>query len=94
MGKLASGLFLTLIVVGSSMGAHAGPWCAFYDLSTYNCGFHNYAQCYATIYGTAGGADPTFSSRRAGIAGRARRVRLPAILSCSACLSPRCVGTF
>ena len=66
MGKLASGLFLTLIVVGSSTGAHAGPWCAFYDLSTYNCGFHSYAQCYATSMGT-------------GIAGRARRVRLPAI---------------
>ena len=61
MGKLASGLFLTLIVVGSSTGAHAGPWCAFYNSSTYNCGFH------------------TSPSRRAGIAGRARRVRLPAI---------------
>ena len=56
MGKLASGLFLTLIVVGSSTGAHAGPWCAFYDSSTYNCG-----------------------AVAAGIAGRARRVRLPAI---------------
>ena len=29
--------------------------------------------------GTAGGADKTFSSHPAGIAGRARRVRLPAI---------------
>ena len=29
--------------------------------------------------GTAGGADPTFSSHPAGIVGRARRVRLPAI---------------
>ena len=81
MGKLASGLFLTLIVVGSSTGAHAGPWCAFYDLSTYNCGFHSYAQCYATIYGNGDGADKTFSSRPAGIADRARRVRLPAIES-------------
>jgi len=30
--------FPQLIVVGSSTGAHAGPWCAFYDSSTYNCG--------------------------------------------------------
>jgi hypothetical protein len=29
--------------------------------------------------GTAGGADPTFLSHPAGIAGRERRVRLPAI---------------
>jgi hypothetical protein len=73
MGKLASGLFL--IVGGSGTNAQAGPWCAFYD----SCGFHSYPQCYATIYGTADGTDPTFSSRRAGIAGRPRRVRLPAI---------------
>jgi hypothetical protein len=49
MNKLVSGLVLTFLV--ASTGAQAGPWCAFYDSSTYNCGFHSYAQCYATIYG-------------------------------------------
>jgi hypothetical protein len=71
MGKLASGLFLTLIMVGSSTGAHAGPWCAFYDSSTYNCGFHSYAQCYATIYGNGGWCrqnffEPSGRNRRSG----------------------------
>ena len=60
MTKLASGLVLTLLILGSSTGAQAGSWCAFYDLSTYNCGFHNYAQCYATIYGNGGWCRPNF----------------------------------
>src|SRR3954462_6181985 len=77
MGKLASGLFLILIVVGSSMGAHAGPWCAFYDSSTYNCGFHNYAQCYATIYGNGGGGGPKIFWP-AGRDRRAAKMRPPA----------------
>jgi hypothetical protein len=54
MRKLASGLVLTFAVLGSGTSAQAGPWCAFYDSSTYNCGFHSYAQCYATIYGNGG----------------------------------------
>src|SRR3954469_10523663 len=69
MGKLASGLLLTLVVVGSSTGAQAGPWCAFYDSSTYNCGFHSYAQCYATIYGDGGWCRQNFFEP----AGRDRR---------------------
>ena len=71
MRKLASGLVLTFVVVGSSTSAQAGPWCAFYDLSTYNCGFHNYAQCYATIYGNGGWCrhnffEPSGRDRRSG----------------------------
>jgi hypothetical protein len=58
MNKLASGLILTALVAGPSTGAQAGPWCAFYDSSTYNCGFHSYAQCYATIYGNGGWCRP------------------------------------
>ena len=54
MRKLACGLVLAFAVAGSGTSAQAGPWCAFYDLSTYNCGFHSYAQCYATIYGNGG----------------------------------------
>jgi len=34
------------------------PSCAFYDSSTYNCDFHSYAQCYATIYGNGGWCRP------------------------------------
>jgi len=60
MRKLACGLVLTFVMVGSSTGAQAGPWCAFYDSSTYNCGFHSYAQCYATIYGNGGWCRPNF----------------------------------
>jgi Protein of unknown function (DUF3551) len=71
MGKLASGLLLTLVVFGSSTDAQAGPWCAFYDSSTYNCGFHSYAQCYATIYGNGGWCrqnffEPSGRNRRSG----------------------------
>ena len=70
MRKLASSLVLTL-VTGSSTGAQAGPWCAFYDSSTYNCGFHSYAQCYATIYGNGGWCrqnffEPSGRDRRSG----------------------------
>jgi len=43
MRKLASGLVLTFAVLGSGTSAQAGPWCAFYDSSTYNCGFHSRA---------------------------------------------------
>ena len=56
--KMACGLVLTFPVVGSGTSAQAGPWCAFYDSSTYNCGFHSYAQCYATIYGNGGWCRP------------------------------------
>jgi Protein of unknown function (DUF3551) len=58
MRKLACGLVLTFAVVGSGNRAYAGPWCAFYDSSMYNCGFHSYAQCYATIYGNGGWCRP------------------------------------
>ena len=60
MSKLACGLVLTFVMVGSGTSAQAGPWCAFYDSSTYNCGFHSYAQCYATIYGNGGWCRPNF----------------------------------
>jgi hypothetical protein len=38
MNKLIGGIAL-LFLVGAGSSAHAdGPWCAFYDASTYNCG--------------------------------------------------------
>ena len=71
MRKLACGLGLTFAVVGSGTSAQAGPWCAFYDSSTYNCGFHSYEQCYATIYGNGGWCrqnffEPSARDRRSG----------------------------
>ena len=61
MSKLARGLLLTAIVAATSSDAHAtGTWCAFYDSSTYNCGFHSYQQCYATIFGNGGWCRPNF----------------------------------
>ena len=35
-----------------------GRWCAFYDHSTYNCGFHSYQQCLDTIRGVGGSCRP------------------------------------
>ena len=69
MSKLACGLVLPFVMVGSGTSAQAGPWCAFYDSSTYNCGFHSYAQCYATIYGNGGWCRQNFFEP----AGRDRR---------------------
>lgn len=49
----ASGLVL-LATAGNAPSASAAAWCAVYDPSTYNCGFHSYAQCLATIRGAGG----------------------------------------
>jgi hypothetical protein len=38
-------------VGGTGSGAQAAPWCALYDASTYNCGFHTFEQCLATVRG-------------------------------------------
>jgi hypothetical protein len=54
MNKLIGGLAL-LVLVGAGSSAHAdGPWCAFYDASTYNCGFYSFEQCYETVRGAGG----------------------------------------
>ena len=48
MSKLAVAVVLTAVVALANTDAKAaGTWCAFYDSSTYNCGFHSYQQCYA-----------------------------------------------
>jgi hypothetical protein len=54
MAKYLAGLAF-LIALGATGGAvQAAPWCAFYGPSTYNCGFHSYAQCLATVRGAGG----------------------------------------
>jgi hypothetical protein len=49
MKKLIGGAALLFLVGGTGSAAQAGPWCAFYDASTYNCGFHTFEQCLATV---------------------------------------------
>jgi hypothetical protein len=75
MNKFIGGLAFLLIVGGTSTNAKAAPWCAYYDSSTYNCGFHSYQQCLATISGVGGWcARNTYdnSSRRRSGRGQAR----------------------
>jgi Protein of unknown function (DUF3551) len=48
-----------MLVGGMSGSAKAdGSWCAYYDWSTYNCGFHSYQQCLDTIWGAGGWCRP------------------------------------
>jgi hypothetical protein len=55
MRNLTGGLLvLAATLMASGTSAQAAPWCAFYDLSTYNCGFYSYQQCLATISGVGG----------------------------------------
>jgi hypothetical protein len=34
--------------------AHAARWCAWYDWTTYNCGFDTFEQCLETVRGIGG----------------------------------------
>ena len=54
MKKLVGAIALLLLVGGTGTGAQAGSWCAYYDFSTYNCGFHSFQQCLATVRGAGG----------------------------------------
>jgi hypothetical protein len=60
MTKLIGGAALLFALAGTGSGAQAGPWCAFYDPSTYNCGFHSFEQCLATVRGAGGWCRPNF----------------------------------
>jgi hypothetical protein len=60
MKKLKGGAVLLFLVGGTGSGAQAAPWCAFYDASTYNCGFHTFEQCLATVRGAGGWCRPNF----------------------------------
>ena len=61
MNKLIGGIALLFLVGGAGSSAHAdGPWCAFYDASTYNCGFYSFEQCYETVRGAGGSCRPNF----------------------------------
>ena len=61
MNKLIGGIALLFLIGGAGSSAHAdGPWCAFYDVSTYNCGFYSFEQCYETVRGVGGSCRPNF----------------------------------
>jgi len=68
MAKLLAGVVFLFVIGGAGTVAHAAPWCAFYGPSTYNCGFHTYAQCLATVRGAGGWCRQ--NSSRAAIASR------------------------
>ena len=56
MTKLIAGIALFFLFAGAGSTAHAdGSWCVFYDVSTYNCGFSSWEQCYETARGGGGG---------------------------------------
>ena len=67
MNKLICGVALLLFSGGAGSSAYAdGPWCNFYDVSTYNCGFYSYEQCYENMRGVGGWCQPNiFRSNRA-----------------------------
>jgi hypothetical protein len=54
MSKLIGGVAMLLLVAAAGTNANAAAWCANYGPSTYNCGFHTYQQCLATISGVGG----------------------------------------
>ena len=83
MNKLIGGIALVFLVVGGGPSAHAdGPWCAFYDVSTYNCGFYSFEQCYENIRGAGGSCRPNiFRSNAGGAAGRRARDARPTQLT-------------
>ena len=60
MKKIIGGAALLFLVSGTGSGVQAAPWCAFYDASTYNCGFHTFEQCLATVRGAGGWCRPNF----------------------------------
>jgi hypothetical protein len=43
---------------GGTTGASAAAWCAYYDSTTYNCGFYSLRQCLETISGIGGRCIP------------------------------------
>ena len=48
------GAVAAMLLIDARTDAKAGAWCAWYDASTYNCGFRTYQQCLWTISGAGG----------------------------------------
>jgi hypothetical protein len=60
MSKLIGAIAFLSLIAGTGTSANAAPWCAYYDFSTYNCGFHSYEQCLATVRGAGGWCRPNY----------------------------------
>jgi hypothetical protein len=48
------GLIAPVLFFSAPAEAKIYPWCAWYDWTTYNCGFDTYGQCLATVSGAGG----------------------------------------
>ena len=60
MRMLILGAALATALLIDARAAYAGAWCAWYDSSTYNCGFRTYQQCLWTISGAGGLCRPNY----------------------------------
>lgn len=58
MRQMLTAFFATFVLLSVSpaqaQNARTYPWCAWYDYTTYNCGFDTYRQCLETISGVGG----------------------------------------
>lgn len=57
---LAAMTIFSAVLVDARAPAKAGPWCAWYDASTFNCGFSSFPQCLATLRGIGGYCAPNY----------------------------------
>jgi hypothetical protein len=60
---MRSALLLTILLAGIALSgrdaqARDYAWCAWYDWTTYNCGFDTLQQCLATVSGVGGECRP------------------------------------
>jgi hypothetical protein len=64
---MRSALVLTVLLAATLSGreAHARDyaWCAWYDWTTYNCGFDTFQQCLASVSGVGGECRPNVRYR-------------------------------
>ena len=75
MNKFIGAAALLFLLGGTGTNAQAGSWCAFYDVSTYNCGFHSFEQCLATVRGAGGWCRPNFFEGNGQPSGKRRSSR-------------------
>jgi hypothetical protein len=75
MNKLIGAFALLALLGATGTPANAAAWCAYYDPSTYNCGFHTLEQCRANISGVGGYCAPNYSDNRSQRRSSGRRGR-------------------
>jgi hypothetical protein len=65
---MRNALVLTIVLAAATFAnrdaqARDYAWCAWYDWTTYNCGFDTFQQCLATISGVGGECRPNMHYR-------------------------------